>query len=52
MDDEIPNDEQINEMIARSDNELIVFDRMDNERYIRDKEQYQNIERVSHYRLI
>jgi ATP-dependent helicase STH1/SNF2 len=31
--DEIPSDEQINEMISRSDDEFIIFQRMDQERY-------------------
>lgn len=35
--DEIPNDEQINEMLSRSEDEFKIFQQMDQERYEREK---------------
>jgi ATP-dependent helicase STH1/SNF2 len=34
--DEIPNDEQINEMISRNEDEFIIFQQMDKERYAKE----------------
>ncbi len=38
-DREIPNDEQINELLARSPEELELFNQMDNEMYIRENKE-------------
>ncbi len=40
LDDEIPNDEQINEMLARNEEELNLFDNMDKERYDVERSMY------------
>ena len=42
LDNEIPNDEQINEMLARNEDELQSFDKMDKERYEIEKDIYSN----------
>lgn len=59
LDDEIPNDEQINEMIARNEEELSLFDQMDKDRYEEEKKIYKNFKepqigdsKFFNYRLI
>ena len=50
--DEIPNDEDINRIISRSDEEFETFQLMDEERYSVEKNVYGNFNKNINYRLI
>lgn len=51
-DEEIPNDHEVNKMLARSDEEFAIFTRMDKERYERDKKVFPNFNPDTSYRLL
>jgi SNF2 family DNA or RNA helicase len=49
--DEIPNDEQVNEMLARSEEEFAIFQNMDTERYEREKKDEKLQEIIDHFKI-
>ena len=51
-DNDIPGDAEVNAMLARNDEELELYSKMDQERYERDRSKYNNIEETSYYRLL
>lgn len=50
--EEVTNDIEINKMLARNADELVIFNRMDKERYEIDKRIYPNFKENTNYRLI
>lgn len=51
-DEEIPNDEEINNILARNEDELRIFAMMDQQRYEFEKRIYKNFDINQNYRLI
>lgn len=46
------NDEEMNKMLARNEEELIIFGQMDKERYERDRRIYPHFKENTSYRLL
>ena len=51
-DEEIPNDEEVNKIISRNDNEFELFQDLDKKRYQMDKKIYSNFSESVNYRLM
>jgi hypothetical protein len=51
-DNDIPNDSEVNRMIARSEEEYEIYQKMDQERYARDRGSYLTSEENPSYRLL
>jgi hypothetical protein len=51
-DEEIPNDEEVNKIISRSENEFELFQELDRKKYQIDRKIYSNFSENYNYRLM
>ena len=50
--EEVTNDEEMNKMLARNDEELVIFNQMDKDRYETDRRIYPHFKENTSYRLL